>query len=105
MNNTIASIGQQALNQQTIGNTSLPGVAAGNINYSQGSVYTGYTLPSQNQYYGNGYYYSQPTSLVEPDVTLRKVENGWIIKMQGKEYVITETNQVEKYLTLFDLTK
>lgn len=62
-------------------------------------------------YYGYQPQYTWPqttsgTSIViEPDISLRKVENGWVLKMHGKEYVLTETAQVTKYLQLFEQSK
>lgn len=95
-----AQQGQQ--NQQTSASNSnytqlgQAGLAGG---LSSTTVYQGYGSPGsiyQSPYYG----YTQST-YTEPDIALRKVENGWILKMKGKEYILNGTDKVEKYLKLF----
>ncbi len=74
----------------------------------------GQTVTQSTQYlpYQQGYTQAIPwtggglTSPVDKtDINLRKVENGWILKMHNKEYVLTETEQVTKYLKLFEESK
>lgn len=67
---------------------------------STGSYYH-QTLP----YFGGGISTQVTTDYSQQDVILRKVENGWILKMHNKEYVLIETAQVTKYLQLFEETK
>ncbi len=42
------------------------------------------------------YYYSYPAPQVY-DIQLRKVENGWIMHKDGKEYILTSLEEVSKY--------
>lgn len=66
----------------------------------QGITAVPYTSPYSGPYTGIS---TQPISYnTQQDVTLRKVENGWVLKMHNKEYVLTDTEQVTKYLKLFE---
>lgn len=87
----ITQVGQQYGGQVTTSGTSYQlqggGIAGGSL-----------TTP----YYGYSSYTTTTSIVIEPDIRLRKVENGWILKMHSKEYVLTETAQVAKYLQLFE---
>lgn len=83
--------GQQS---QGVASNQLAGVSGSLIGQGYGgSSGTTYTIPS---YYG-GQYAPTPNSDL---ITIRKVENGFILTMQGKEYIITDNKQVLKYLAL-----
>jgi hypothetical protein len=104
----LSTQGSTSSQQSYQGNTAASGNLSGSTTiyhggqqgqgYLGGGLYGGYqTTP----YYG----YTAPAVVIDPDIALRKVENGWIVKMQGKEYVLTGTDQVEKYLKLFEEMK
>ena len=103
----LSAQGSTSSQQSYQGTTAASGILGGSTTIYQGNqgqgylgggLYGGYqTTP----YYG----YTTPSVVIDPDIALRKVENGWIVKMQGKEYVLTGTDQVEKYLKLFEEMK
>ena len=83
----------------SIGSLYGAGASSGSLNGSAGGLigqYSGYypytpvtttnwiTLPVSNP--------------VKYDIQLRKVENGWILYKDNKEYVITKPEQILKYL-------
>lgn len=52
---------------------------------------TDYSRSQPYPYFSVGY---NSTTYEHFDVQIRKVENGWVVKSKGKEYVITEATQI-----------
>lgn len=78
-----------------IGDGILTGGINGNIS---GITSTNCTNPYYYSYqwpYSN-IIYTNPLPIA--DITLRKVENGWLLSKGGKDYVITEPKEILKYL-------
>jgi hypothetical protein len=100
--NNMAQNSQQAQQNSTTNYFPSAGSLTGGI-VGTGSSTTIYHGGQQGQSYLGGGLYSGYTSstYTEPDIALRKVENGWILKMKGKEYILNGTDKVEKYLKLF----
>lgn len=109
---SIYSIGQQA-NQQGMTNSAQIGSTTTTI--SNGSSLLGSSSGSSTSGLsggggisgGLGYHHPYPTTVYSAsqnpnETVIRKVENGWILKQNNKEYVILEAEQVIKYLSLIN---
>lgn len=64
-----------------------------NTNISGSTV----TYPSINPYNPYITYWTYPV-YENWDIQLRKVENGWILKTQGKEYIIKDLKDITKFI-------
>lgn len=89
--------------------TTSPSQSVANSNYTlgqglaggvSGSIVNGITCPSYMIGSPGTSYYWQPPATPIDEITIRKVENGFVLKMDGKEYIIADNKQVVKYLDL-----
>lgn len=72
------------------------GTSAGSLSGQAGGIIAPYTIGTLPP---STYSWPPPTPVVY-DIVIRKVENGFILTMEGKEYIITDNSQVLKYLDL-----
>lgn len=87
----MGSNGSTQMSGQSYGGISGQGIA-GTITSTCINPFYGYN----NWYYP--YYYQTIPQVQKYDIQLRKVENGWILFKDNKEYVINSPEEVIKYL-------